>query len=176
MINQMLKDLDRRQQEAEGAAVYVAPVRQQGWWMLVLTLLYPGPWGSGWRTWIFWQQSQRASLPAAQVEAPRTALRWRHPRPWRWWPPRRRSPAAPVAKVPAASAESTAARVAPPQPSRLRPMRPCSPMRAIRRKRWGRDDPERRGAAAGPLCRAGRGAERRRGACGPAAPRKPGDP
>lgn len=74
VINQMLKDLDRRQQEAEGAAVYVAPVRQQGWWMLVLTLLCTLALGIlGWRTWIFWQQSQRASLPAAQVEALRTA-------------------------------------------------------------------------------------------------------
>lgn len=45
------EDLDRRQQEAEGAAVYVAPVRQQGWWMLVLTLLCTLALGIlGWRT------------------------------------------------------------------------------------------------------------------------------
>ncbi|WP_323951997.1 tetratricopeptide repeat protein [Aeromonas caviae] len=93
VINQMLKDLDRRQQEAEGAAVYVAPVRQQGWWMLVLTLLCTLALGIlGWRTWIFWQQSQRASLPAAQVEALRTA---------------------PAAAPSAPLAESTATRVAP---------------------------------------------------------------
>ncbi|MGL6644255.1 tetratricopeptide repeat protein [Aeromonas caviae] len=114
VINQMLKDLDRRQQEAEGAAVYVAPVRQQGWWMLVLTLLCTLALGIlGWRTWIFWQQSQRASLPAAQVEpsalpcggairalavvATTQAV----------------SSAAPVAKVPVVGAESTATRVAP---------------------------------------------------------------
>ena len=111
VINQMLKDLDRRQQEAEGAAVYVAPVRQQGWWMLVLTLLCTLALGIlGWRTWIFWQQSQRASLPAVQVEAPAVAPS----------APlavvgttQAVSSAASVAKVPAASAESTAARVAP---------------------------------------------------------------
>ena len=38
VINQMLKDLEQRQQGGEGA-VYVPPVRQQGWWMLVLTLI-----------------------------------------------------------------------------------------------------------------------------------------
>ncbi|MGT4674142.1 tetratricopeptide repeat protein [Aeromonas caviae] len=111
VINQMLKDLDRRQQEAEGAAVYVAPLRQQGWWMLVLTLLCTLALGIlGWRTWIFWQQSQRASLPAVQVEAPAVAPS----------APlavvattQAVSSAASVAKVPAASAESTAARVAP---------------------------------------------------------------
>ena len=93
VINQMLKDLDRRQQEAEGAAVYVAPVRQQGWWMLVLTLLCTLALGIlGWRTWIFWQQSLRASPASGAGRGPRTPLRWRHPRPWRWWPPRRRSP------------------------------------------------------------------------------------
>ena len=31
VINQMLKDLDRRQQGSDGAAVYIAPARQQGW-------------------------------------------------------------------------------------------------------------------------------------------------
>lgn len=115
VINQMLKDLDRRQQEAEGAAVYVAPVRQQGWWMLVLTLLCTLALGIlGWRTWIFWQQSQRASLPAAQVEAPRTAPAVAPSAPLAVVATTQAvSSAAPMAKVPAASAESTAARVAP---------------------------------------------------------------
>ena len=115
VINQMLKDLDRRQQEAEGAAVYVAPVRQQGWWMLVLTLLCTLALGIlGWRTWIFWQQSQRASLPAAQVEVPRTAPAVAPSAPLAVVATTQAvSSAAPVAKVPAASAESTAARVAP---------------------------------------------------------------
>ena len=35
----LLKDLEQRQQGGEGA-VYVPPVRQQGWWMLVLKCLY----------------------------------------------------------------------------------------------------------------------------------------
>ncbi|MFQ2319145.1 tetratricopeptide repeat protein [Aeromonas caviae] len=115
VINQMLKDLDRRQQEAEGAAVYVAPVRQQGWWMLVLTLLCTLALGIlGWRTWIFWQQSQRASLPAAQVEAPRIAPAAAPSAPLAVVATTQAvSSAAPVAKVPAASAESTATRVAP---------------------------------------------------------------
>ncbi|BDS28646.1 tetratricopeptide repeat protein [Aeromonas caviae] len=115
VINQMLKDLDRRQQEAEGAAVYVAPVRQQGWWMLVLTLLCTLALGIlGWRTWIFWQQSLRASLPAAQVEAPRTAPAVAPSAPLAVVATTQAvSSAAPVAKVPAASAESTTTRVAP---------------------------------------------------------------
>ncbi|WP_411685213.1 tetratricopeptide repeat protein [Aeromonas caviae] len=115
VINQMLKDLDRRQQEAEGAAVYVAPVRQQGWWMLVLTLLCTLALGIlGWRTWIFWQQSLRASLPAAQVEALRTAPAAAPSAPLAVVATTQTvSSAAPVAKVPAASAESTATRVAP---------------------------------------------------------------
>ncbi|MFQ2518920.1 tetratricopeptide repeat protein [Aeromonas caviae] len=115
VINQMLKDLDKRQQEAEGAAVYVAPVRQQGWWMLVLTLLCTLALGIlGWRTWIFWQQSQRASLPAAQVEALRTVPVAAPSAPLAVVATTQAvSSAAPVAKVPAASAESTAARVAP---------------------------------------------------------------
>ncbi|MFQ2778332.1 tetratricopeptide repeat protein [Aeromonas caviae] len=115
VINQMLKDLDRRQKEAEGAAVYVAPVRQQGWWMLVLTLLCTLALGIlGWRTWIFWQQSQRASLPAAQVEALRTAPAAAPSAPLAVVATTQAvSSAAPVAKVPAASAESTATRVAP---------------------------------------------------------------
>ena len=115
VINQMLKDLDRRQQEAEGAAVYVAPVRQQGWWMLVLTLLCTLALGIlGWRTWIFWQQSQRASLPVAQVEALHTAPAAAPSSPLAVVATTQAvSSAAPVAKVPAASAESTATRVAP---------------------------------------------------------------
>lgn len=115
VINQMLKDLDRRQQEAEGAAVYVAPLRQQGWWMLVLTLLCTLALGIlGWRTWIFWQQSQRASLPAAQVEAPRTAPAVAPSAPLAVVATTQAvSSAAPMAKVPAAGAESTATRVAP---------------------------------------------------------------
>ncbi|WP_323878871.1 tetratricopeptide repeat protein [Aeromonas caviae] len=115
VINQMLKDLDRRQQEAEGAAVYVAPVRQQGWWMLVLTLLCTLALGIlGWRTWIFWQQSQRASLPAAQVEALHTAPAAAPSAPLAVVATTQAvSSAAPMAKVPAASAESTATRVAP---------------------------------------------------------------
>ncbi|MGN7511822.1 tetratricopeptide repeat protein [Aeromonas salmonicida] len=57
VINQMLKDLEQRQQGGEGA-VYVPPVRQQGWWMLVLTLICGLALGIlGWRTWIYWQQS-----------------------------------------------------------------------------------------------------------------------
>jgi MSHA biogenesis protein MshN len=61
VINQMLKDLEQRQQGGEGA-VYVPPVRQQGWWMLVLTLICGLALGIlGWRTWIYWQQSQRVA-------------------------------------------------------------------------------------------------------------------
>ncbi|MGL4792683.1 MAG: tetratricopeptide repeat protein, partial [Aeromonas jandaei] len=67
VINQMLKDLEQRQQGAEGAAVYVAPARQQGWWMLLLTLLCGLALGIlGWRTWIYWQQT-RAVAPQANV-------------------------------------------------------------------------------------------------------------
>lgn len=61
VINQMLKDLEQRQQGSEGA-VYVPPVRQQGWWMLALTLICGLALGIlGWRTWIYWQQSQRVA-------------------------------------------------------------------------------------------------------------------
>ncbi|WP_336291479.1 tetratricopeptide repeat protein [Aeromonas dhakensis] len=61
VINQMLKDLEQRQQVGEGA-VYVPPVRQQGWWMLLLTLICGLALGIlGWRTWIYWQQSQRVA-------------------------------------------------------------------------------------------------------------------
>ncbi len=61
VINQMLKDLEQRQQGGEGA-VYVPPVRQQGWWMLLLTLICGLALGIlGWRTWIYWQQSQRVA-------------------------------------------------------------------------------------------------------------------
>lgn len=68
VINQMLKDLEQRQPGSEGAAVYVAPVRQQGWWMLVLTLLCTLALAIlGWRTWIYWQQSQRTAQPTVQL-------------------------------------------------------------------------------------------------------------
>lgn len=70
VINQMLKDLEQRQQGGEGA-VYVPPVRQQGWWMLVLTLICGLALGIlGWRTWIYWQQSlAQASEPGADAVA-----------------------------------------------------------------------------------------------------------
>ena len=68
VINQMLKDLEQRQPGSEGAAVYVAPVRQQGWWMLALTLLCTLALAIlGWRTWIYWQQSQRTAQPTVQL-------------------------------------------------------------------------------------------------------------
>lgn len=68
VINQMLKDLEQRQSGSEGAAVYVAPVRQQGWWMLALTLLCTLALAIlGWRTWIYWQQSQRTAQPTVQL-------------------------------------------------------------------------------------------------------------
>ncbi|MCH7370986.1 tetratricopeptide repeat protein [Aeromonas sp. MR16] len=67
VINQMLRDLEQRQGGTE-AAVYVAPVRRQGWWMLVLTLLCGLAIGIlGWRTWIYWQQSQRLQVPTAMA-------------------------------------------------------------------------------------------------------------
>ncbi|MGY3885983.1 tetratricopeptide repeat protein [Aeromonas aquatica] len=67
VINQMLRDLEQRQGGTE-AAVYVAPVRRQGWWMLVLTLLCGLAIGIlGWRTWIYWQQSQRVQIPTAMA-------------------------------------------------------------------------------------------------------------
>ena len=70
VINQMLKDLEQRQQ-GEGTAIYVVPVRQQGWWMLVLTLLCGLALGIlGWRSWIYWQQSQRVDPPVTQLDAP----------------------------------------------------------------------------------------------------------
>ncbi|WP_429117606.1 tetratricopeptide repeat protein [Aeromonas veronii] len=70
VINQMLKDLDRRQQGSEGAAVYIAPARQQGWWMLLLTLICGLALGIlGWRTWIYWQQTQPVTA-ASEVIAP----------------------------------------------------------------------------------------------------------
>lgn len=69
VINQMLKDLERRQ-PGEGAAVYVAPARRQGWWMLVLTLLCTLALAIlGWRTWIYWQQSQRVQTPPAEARS-----------------------------------------------------------------------------------------------------------
>ncbi|MGH1410617.1 MAG: tetratricopeptide repeat protein [Aeromonas sp.] len=70
VINQMLKDLDRRQQGSASAAVYVAPARKQGWWMLLLTLLCGLALGIlGWRTWIYWQQTQPVTA-ASEVLAP----------------------------------------------------------------------------------------------------------
>ena len=67
VINQMLKDLEQRQLGGEGA-VYVPPVRQQGWWMLLLTLICGLALGIlGWRTWIYWQQSQRTAQPTVQL-------------------------------------------------------------------------------------------------------------
>ena len=70
VINQMLKDLDRRQQGSEGAAVYIAPARQQGWWMLLLTLICGLALGIlGWRTWIYWQQTHPV-VAASEVVTP----------------------------------------------------------------------------------------------------------
>jgi MSHA biogenesis protein MshN len=67
VINQMLKDLEQRQQ-GESAAIYVAPARQQGWWMLVLTLLCGLALGIlGWRTWIYWQQSHQSRIYTASL-------------------------------------------------------------------------------------------------------------
>ena len=68
VINQMLKDLDQRQQGSDGAAVYIAPVRQQGWWMLLLTLICGLALGIlGWRTWIYWQQTHFVVATSAVV-------------------------------------------------------------------------------------------------------------
>lgn len=65
VINQMLKDLEQRQQ-GESAAIYVAPARQQGWWMLVLTLMCGLALGIlGWRSWIYWQQSHQVRITTA---------------------------------------------------------------------------------------------------------------
>lgn len=67
VINQMLKDLEQRQ-PGEGTAVYVAPPRQQGWWMLALTLMCGLALGIlGWRTWIYWQQSHQAEISTAMA-------------------------------------------------------------------------------------------------------------
>ena len=75
VINQMLKDLDRRQQGSEGAAVYIAPARQQGWWMLLLTLICGLALGIlGWRTWIYWQQTHTVTA-ASEVIAPDVVAR-----------------------------------------------------------------------------------------------------
>lgn len=75
VINQMLKDLDRRQQGSEGAAVYIAPARQQGWWMLLLTLICGLALGIfGWRTWIYWQQTHIVTA-ASEVIAPDVVAR-----------------------------------------------------------------------------------------------------
>ncbi|MGY3902405.1 tetratricopeptide repeat protein [Aeromonas lusitana] len=68
VINQMLKDLEQRQQ-GESAAIYVAPARQQGWWMLVLTLMCGLALGIlGWRSWIYWQQSHQVRIATASSE------------------------------------------------------------------------------------------------------------
>ncbi|WP_421183341.1 tetratricopeptide repeat protein [Aeromonas enteropelogenes] len=70
VINQMLKDLEQRQQGSAGAAVYVAPARKQGWWMLLLTLLCGLALGIlGWRTWIYWQQTRAMSVVSEPVAA-----------------------------------------------------------------------------------------------------------
>ncbi|MFU1505383.1 tetratricopeptide repeat protein [Aeromonas veronii] len=70
VINQMLKDLDQRQQGSDGATVYIAPARQQGWWMLLLTLICGLALGIlGWRTWIYWQQTHPV-VAASEVVAP----------------------------------------------------------------------------------------------------------
>lgn len=70
VINQMLKDLDQRQQGSDGAAVYIAPVRQQGWWMLLLTLICGLALGIlGWRSWIYWQQTHFVAA-TSEVVAP----------------------------------------------------------------------------------------------------------
>ena len=70
VINQMLKDLEQRQQGVDGAAVYIAPARQQGWWMLLLTLICGLALGIlGWRTWIYWQQT-RPVVAASEVSVP----------------------------------------------------------------------------------------------------------
>lgn len=75
VINQMLKDLDQRQQGSDGAAVYIAPARQQGWWMLLLTLICGLALGIlGWRTWIYWQQTHIVSA-ASEVVAPDVVAR-----------------------------------------------------------------------------------------------------
>lgn len=75
VINQMLKDLDRREQGSEGAAVYIAPARQQGWWMLLLTLICGLALGIlGWRTWIYWQQTYTVTA-ASEVIAPDVVTR-----------------------------------------------------------------------------------------------------
>ncbi|MGU5684199.1 tetratricopeptide repeat protein [Aeromonas allosaccharophila] len=72
VINQMLKDLDQRQQGSDGAAVYIAPARQQGWWMLLLTLICGLALGIlGWRTWIYWQQTHPV-VAASEVVTPDT--------------------------------------------------------------------------------------------------------
>ncbi|ANB68263.1 TPA: tetratricopeptide repeat protein [Aeromonas veronii] len=79
VINQMLKDLDRRQQGAEGTAVYIAPARQQGWWMLLLTLICGLALGIlGWRTWIYWQQTHPV-VAASEVVVPDVVTRAAEP-------------------------------------------------------------------------------------------------
>ncbi|MGL4249502.1 MAG: tetratricopeptide repeat protein [Aeromonas sp.] len=75
VINQMLKDLDQRQQGADGAAVYIAPPRQQGRWLLLLTLICGLVLGIlGWRAWVYWQQS-RSVAAATEVVIPDAVAR-----------------------------------------------------------------------------------------------------
>jgi MSHA biogenesis protein MshN len=74
VINKMLTDLERRQGGSDGAAIYVAPARGQGWWMLLLTLICGLALGIlGWRSWAYWQQSHQQMPPLTQAAAPVTA-------------------------------------------------------------------------------------------------------
>ncbi|MFG0832679.1 tetratricopeptide repeat protein [Aeromonas bivalvium] len=71
VINKMLTDLERRQGSGEPAAVYVAPARGQGWWMLLLTLICGLALGIlSWRSWLYWQQQQERSHLTAVVLPP----------------------------------------------------------------------------------------------------------
>ena len=86
VINKMLTDLERRQGSGEPAAVYVAPVRGQGWWMLLLTLICGLALGIlSWRSWLYWQQQQErshltavalpsVSLPSEQAPLPGSSV------------------------------------------------------------------------------------------------------
>ena len=70
VINQMLNDLEQRQPGSDGAAVYLAPARQQGWWILLLPLLCGLVLGIlGWRTWIYWQQAHVVAAASEVVGA-----------------------------------------------------------------------------------------------------------
>ncbi|WP_429079914.1 tetratricopeptide repeat protein [Aeromonas bivalvium] len=86
VINKMLTDLERRQGSGEPAAVYVAPARGQGWWMLLLTLICGLALGIlSWRSWLYWQQQQErshltavalppVSLPSEQAPLPGSSV------------------------------------------------------------------------------------------------------